>query len=291
MKRITLLALGLLISGISFGQQILSHSTDNQTVVDGGVACAGGGTTTDNIYSRSYTPVDFGYEGDFVVLGARFFPTFTDVSGGAEAVFTVRFSTSDGVYPAGTLTVIGETTLTVTITQDKLEQEVFLEAPITVDASTEIIVEIDIPDNIEPNEFDARIGVNDAGQSGTSYIFAIGCGITAATDFADIGFPDNHIILDLMGDGDLLSVGENATLSNNISLFPTPTNGDLNNNFARNFGTTSIAIFNVNGQKVLNTSTEGFGNNTIATSTLVNGIYFAQVVSQEGTSTMKFIKN
>lgn len=291
MKKITLLALGLLISGISFGQQILSHSTDNQTVVDGGVACAGSGGSTDNIFSRSYTPAEFGYTGDFVVFGARFLPTFTDVSGGADAVFTVRFSTSDDVYPAGTLTTIGETTLTVTITQNLLEQEVLLEVPVTVDASTEIIVEIDIPDNIEPNEFDARIGTNGAGQSGTSYISSIACGITAPTDFADIGYPDNHIILDLIGDADLLSVGENATLSNNISLFPNPTNGDLNINFARNFGTTSIAIFNVNGQKVLNTSTEGFGNNTIATSTLANGIYFAQVVSQEGTSTMKFIKN
>ncbi|GGG29144.1 hypothetical protein GCM10011344_32500 [Dokdonia pacifica] len=88
----------------------------------------------------------------------------------------------------------------------------------------------------------------------------------------------------------VLSTDEN-TLSENVSVFPNPTNGDLNINFTRNFGATNIDIINVNGQKVLNASIEGFGNNSIATSKLANGIYFAQISSETGTTTIKFIKN
>ena len=80
-------------------------------------------------------------------------------------------------------------------------------------------------------------------------------------------------------------------LTNNISLYPNPTNGDLNINFARNFGATNIDIINVNGQKVMNASVDGIGNNTLPTSKLANGIYFAQVVNETGVATIKFIKN
>ncbi len=290
MKKITLLTLGLLISAISFGQQILSHSTDNMTIVDGGVACAGGGTTADNIYSRSYIPSDFGFTGDFVVMGARFAPTFTDVSGGADAEYIVRLSSTDAPYPTGTLTLLGETTITVGAADDGIFQEVMLDATAIVDAGTEIVVEIDIADNVDPEQFDARIAVNSLGQNSPSFIFSIACGLTDVTDFAAINFPDNHLILDLIGD-DNLSAGEDATLANNISVFPNPTNGDLNINFARNYGATNVDIINVNGQKVMTASVDGIGNNTLATSRLANGVYFAQVTNETGVATVKFIKN
>ncbi|MFC4634883.1 T9SS type A sorting domain-containing protein [Dokdonia ponticola] len=292
MKKITLLVLGLLISSIGFGQQILSHSTDNMTINSGGVACAGGdpATTADNVFSRSYIPSDFGFTGEFLVMGARFAPVFTDVSGGADAEYIVRLSSTDAAYPTGTLTLLGETTITVAVADDGIFQEVMLDAPVTVDAGTEIVVEIDIADNVDPELFDARIAVNDLGEGAPSYIFSVACSLTSPTTFADINFPNNHIILDLIGDENL-SVGDDATLANNVSVFPNPTNGDLNISFARNFGATNIDIINVNGQKVMNASVDGIGNNTLATSRLANGIYFAQVTNETGVATIKFIKN
>lgn len=98
-------------------------------------------------------------------------------------------------------------------------------------------------------------------------------------------FYDNMVFQD-----GVLSVEDN-TLSESISVYPNPTNGDLNINFTRNLGTTNVDIINVNGQKVLNASIEGFGNNTIGTSKLANGIYFAQITSPEGSRTIKFIRN
>lgn len=290
MKKTTLLVLSLFISAITFGQEILSHSTDNTTVVDGGVACAGGGTTADNIFSRSYTPSDFGFTGEFFVMGARFIPVFTDVSGGADAVYTVRLSSTDAPYPTGTLTTLGEATITITATEAGIEQQVMLDAPVSVDAGDEIVVEIDIPDNVDPNMYDARIGVNSAGQDAPSYIFSAACSLTEPTDFAAINFPDNHIILDLIGD-DTLSAEDDSVLSDSISLFPNPTNGDLNINFARSFGAANVSVININGQVVLNSSIEAVGNTTIGTSKLANGVYFAQITAEDSTSVIKFIKN
>ena len=88
----------------------------------------------------------------------------------------------------------------------------------------------------------------------------------------------------------VLSVEDNA-LSENVSVFPNPTSGDLNINFARNFETLNVDIINVNGQKVLSQEMEGVGSNTLATSRLANGVYFAQISSDEGSTTIKFIKN
>lgn len=87
-----------------------------------------------------------------------------------------------------------------------------------------------------------------------------------------------------------LSVNDNS-LSESISLFPNPTNGDVNLNFSRSFGATNVDIINVNGQKVLNASLEGVGNNTLATSKLASGIYFAQISNETGSTTIKFIKS
>jgi len=38
-------------------------------------------------------------------------------------------------------------------------------------------------------------------------------------------------------------------------------------------------------------SVDGIGNNTLATSKLANGVYFAQVTNETGVATVKFIKN
>jgi len=89
---------------------------------------------------------------------------------------------------------------------------------------------------------------------------------------------------------ELLST-QNYILADSISVFPNPTNGDLNINFARNLGAADINIINLNGQIVLNTSLEANGNNTIETSKLVSGIYFAEITSDNGNATIKFIKN
>lgn len=291
MKKITLIILCLFLSEIAIGQQILSHSLDNVAVTSGGVACAGGGTTADNIFSRSYTPSDFSFTGTFYVFGARFIPAFTDVSGGADVDYTVRISTTDAAYPGGTLTMIGEQTLTVTAAENGIVQEVLLAAPVSVNATDEIVIEIDVPDNVDPEMFDARIGVNSAGQNAPSYISSLACGITTPTDFVNVGggFPDNHLILDLIGD-DNLSTTDFSLDKNSISLYPNPTKGNINLNFSKDLGSTSVSIINIIGQTVLKTNVDGNGLKAINTNGLAAGAYFAQIATNTGKTTIKFIK-
>ena len=116
-----------------------------------------------------------------------------------------------------------------------------------------------------------------------------GAGLTTYTPFSTIGVAVSALSFSLEGE-ELLSVGDNL-LANNISVFPNPTSGDLNINFARSFETLNVDILNVNGQKVLSQEMEGVGSNTLATSRLANGVYFAQISSDQGSTTIKFIKN
>ena len=88
-----------------------------------------------------------------------------------------------------------------------------------------------------------------------------------------------------------LSVADHSILSGSVSVSPNPTDGDLNINFTQDIGSLTLDITNVNGQKVLSTTMEGVGSNTIATNDLASGVYFAHIRSNEGSTTVKFIKN
>ncbi len=302
MKKITLILLVALFGVFtSYGQQVLSHSTNN-TVSDGGsVACAtdpdgaagtGDEGVSDNIFYRAYTPADFGFTGDFNILGSQFFLTYTDTGGnGAVGNVTLRFFTSDDVFPAGNLTEIASQAFVVDASTDVVNiTEMLLDTPVVVDAATEIIVAIDVPAAAAvPDNADYRIGMNNQGEDDPGYISSIACGIPAPTDIAAIGFPTNNIILDLIGDA-VLSVEDNI-LAENLSLFPNPTNGDMTLDFARSFGQANVAITNITGQNVMNVSTDGIGSTQLETSRLASGIYFAQIATDNASTVIKFVKN
>lgn len=88
----------------------------------------------------------------------------------------------------------------------------------------------------------------------------------------------------------LLSIND-FTLEKSVSLFPNPTNGELNIDFSKELGSTNINIVNTIGQTVINTSFEGIGRKTINTNNLATGVYFAQITAESGNTTIKFIKN
>jgi len=300
MKKITLLLCGLTLSVASYGQQILSHSTEN-VFQFGSIACAndpdqvpgsGDEATSDNIYYRTYTPSNFEFTDTFTIMGGQSFFTFTDIGGnGAIGGGTLRFFTSDDVFPAGNLTEIASQPFDLSTDDNGVLRQIMLDTPVDVDSNTEIIIAFDLPaSDVSPNNIDNRVGGNDLGEDAPSYISSIACGINSPTTFSAINFPDNHLIIDLIGDGNVLSVGDNE-LSESITVFPNPTAGDLNINFSKNFDTTNINIININGQTVINTTVNGIGNRTIDTNSLATGVYFAQLSNDVGTTTIKFIKN
>ena len=285
MKKITLivLSLSLFVFGISNGQQVLSHSVDN-TVSDGGsVACAGGGTTADNTYYRSYTPSNFGFTGDFEVTGARFPIHFTDVSGGATVDAQVVFWTSDAVFPAGAFTQIASENITFGAADDATFIDLVLTTTAIVDANTEVIVSLILPDNIDPVQFDVRIGFNELGENAPSYLSSVGCGITTPATTGSIGFGTTNIILDLVGDT-ALSVDD--VFASQVSVYPNPVVDVLNVTLPNGTEVTSTTVFDVFGRNTGLTMVNG----AIDTTSLSSGLYILSIETLEGSYTTRVVK-
>ncbi len=292
MKKITLLVASALFSLGVYAQQTLSHSV-SQTSDSGGVACAsdpdqipgtGDEGISDNIFYRAYIPADFGFTGSFDAMGVNFIAEFTDVGGSNPTVTsTVRLFTSDQTFPGGTFTEIASKDFDVTAADDGVAFDVMFDNPVTVNATTELIIAVDIAANPgPPNNYDFRIGVNDAGQNDPSYLTSTACGLTSPGTFASIGFPDNHLILNLIGDTNLST--DDFTLSQ-ISVYPNPTSDFINLNVPSNIEVNKASLFDALGREADITS----NNDVINASDLANGIYILKIETTVGDLSKKVI--
>lgn len=116
-----------------------------------------------------------------------------------------------------------------------------------------------------------------------------GAGATNWTTISDLlGAPFPGLTFQIR-DEELLSVDSNS-LAGAISLFPNPTEGDLNINFSRSLGAVNVDIINVSGQHILTKKLESISSSTINTKELANGVYFAQISTNDAAITMKFVK-
>jgi hypothetical protein len=79
------------------------------------------------------------------------------------------------------------------------ETGIEVELPATVPAGSTLVFELAIPEAEADELF--FIGSNDLGETGPSYLRApaSGCDFIEPTEFADIGFPDVHIIMIVEG--------------------------------------------------------------------------------------------
>ena len=292
MKKFTLLIASFLFSFGMHAQQTLSHSVD-QTSDGGGVACAsdpddtqntGDEGVSDNVLYRAYTPSDFGFTGDFDTMGVSFIAEFTDVGGSDPTVTnSVKLLTSDQTFPNGTLTEVASKNFDVSAADDGTQFDVMFDNPVTFDASTELIVAVDIQEApAPPNNYDFRIGVNDAGEDDPSYISSTGCGIADPTTFADINFPDNHIILNLLGDENLSA--DEFSLSD-VSVYPNPASDVLNIDIPSNIDVKNTNLYDVLGKRTQLSVEDGKVN----VSNLSNGMYFLQIDTDSGSLSKKVI--
>lgn len=295
MKKITLLVFALAITTFTFAQTVLSHSNDNTFSTNGSVACAtdpdgtpgtGDESSSDNIYYRSYKPSNFGFTGSFEVQGGNIFLSFRDLGGsGATAAITFRVYSTTGVFPNGVLTEIASQTFDVSAANDGDMIEIVLDNSVVVDADSEIVIALDIPEaTAAPVNYDVRIAINDQGEDAPSYLTSNGCSITDPTTTTAIGFPDNAILLDLVGDV-ALSVGDNlAALS---SVYPNPMGDVLNVKVPSNVQVTSATLVDALGRNTGAVLTNGVMN----TANLSNGIYILTVnTAENGSLTQKVVK-
>ena len=292
MKKTTFLIASFLFTIGMYAQQTLSHSV-SQDSDSGTVACAsnpdqqantGDEGISDNVFYRTYTPSDFGFSGDFDAMGIAFVAEFTDVAGSNPTVTnTVRLFTSDQAFPAGTLTEVASKTFDVSAADDGVLFEVMFDSPVVVDASTELIVAVDIVANPgPPNNYDFRIGANDAGQNSPSYLTSTACGLTSPGTFAAINFPDNHLILNLIGETTLNT--DNFALSQ-ISVYPNPVKESLNIDLPLSLELKSVGLFDLLGRK----TDANFIDGKINVTSLNSGIYLLKIETTGGLRTQKII--
>lgn len=282
MKKITLLFVAFIVSLTVSAQTTFTQNVGDVVTGTNSVGCPGG----DNDWARLFVLSDFFVDtsSDFSITSGAFGIQTTDATGTAA---TVTIYGADAGFP-GTFddtNVLGVQAVTIADTAVEEILSFTFDTPVVVPAGTEAIVYA-ITTPLGNNLF---IG-GTVEETTEGFLRSAQCNVTDYALPSSINFPDANFYMVLTSDDAVLGIGENE-LTNNISLYPNPTNGDLNINFARNFGATNIDIINVNGQKVMNASVNGIGNNTLATSKLANGIYFAQVTNETGVATIKFIKN
>ena len=292
MRKITLFMASILFSLGVYAQQTLSHSVSQ--IPDGsGVGCRSnpdgvGGTgdegISDNIFYRAYTPTDFGFSGDFDAMGISFIAIFTDTGGSNPTVTnTVRLYTSDQVFPAGTLTELASKDFTVTAADDGLQFDVMFDTPVTVPATTELIVAVDVAEApAPPSNYDFAIGQNDLGQNDPSYISSVGCSLNSPGTFAAIGFPNNHLILNLLGDTNLST--DDFALSQ-VSVYPNPASDELNIKVPSNVVVNEALLFDTLGRKV----DISIDNGIINVSDVASGIYILDIETTVGKLSKKVI--
>ncbi len=182
--------------GVNGGSVVITHS-NSQTVDPGGsVACSLAGIPTENSYYRDFDLAqDFGIFDAFEVAEAQFgmqtveanHPMTINVyslsgSGPLSSIFgdaVLQGTTEYNTTPADAGTVVGVPIAATIPAGDRLVFEVFMHGGATV--------------NI-------RVGVNDQGQTDATYIASASCSLPDPIDLALIGFPDMHVVMNILGE-------------------------------------------------------------------------------------------
>ncbi len=285
MKKTTLFLLAF-IAGITLNAQITLTGSDSPDLIDGGVFCGAGNIQELDAF-RSYVLTDFGIMEDFQINTIQYGAGGGSLAGAPAEGLTVTITvfTTDATFPTGTLTEIASTTDVLFDGDGGVLRDVAIDA--LIPAGSEVVILTAYPNDGVTNVTIGSGGLNVNGQ--ISWIRSLGClGNDDIVDLAGFGLT-NAWTINAVGE-EVLSVEDNV-LSDNISLFPNPTNGDLNINFSRSFGAANVNVININGQVVLSSSIDAIGNNTIATSELATGVYFAQITTDNGVATKRFVKN
>ncbi len=160
-------------------------------------SCNNAGIHTDNSYWRAFTLTDSGVDGAFAICSVQIgveSATAGAAEGGHQPI-TIRLYTSDAAFPGGTLTQIGTADASVAD-----QSGTVLAVPIAAiaPAGSQLVVEVFTP-NGAPAGNSFFIGSNSALQTGTSYISAAACALPNPTPTGDIGFPDMHIVMNVIG--------------------------------------------------------------------------------------------
>ena len=162
---------------------ITQNTTDVMTT--GGVACAGGGITTENAYCRVYTQAEVG--DSFTIDCVRF--GVTNPGSYIEGSINILTSPSGNPAPYADMTLLASAPLGIYTTAGNEYSVVSFADGVDVDLSdgSALVVEIDIPPSTDGFvTFGGGTAVDIS--SGTTYLRSASCGLAEYLPVGDIGF-------------------------------------------------------------------------------------------------------
>lgn len=280
MKKITFLF--LLLPFLVLSQIDLLQTTNNVITTNNSIACGNNssGYTTENNYARLYNLAALGYSSfqvTKVTFGIESFSLGTASTYGVD----VEIYASSGGVTLSNLTYLGGQTVNILPSMVGQLVEVTLTTPVTV-TSAEMLINIYAPTGVTTTTT-FYIGTNSNGQTSPSYILAETCGITTLTDYASIGFPNVHLVLFPSGNATLGT--EDFASQKAILLYPNPVQDVLNISLPQDEIIKDVTLYSVLGNKVMQSN-----SNTLDVRILDNGIYYAQITTENRVVTQKFVK-
>lgn len=199
------------------GQIPLSHSAALTITAGNSVSCNSGGLHAENSYYRAFNLSSFGITQGFIVSEVQIGVEIALAgANGEQPLSVILYRTANNSFPGGTLVEVGRTN---TLIRDGNDLSLY-SVPVSgaVPADSTLVVEILTPDG-QAQGHSFFIGSNGAGQSAPSYIRAPDCGINDPRETADVGFPDMHIVMVVLGQDALP-----PTATPTITPTRTPTN-------------------------------------------------------------------
>lgn len=281
MKKITLLAIALMMVATFRIQaqetEIVLTQSIGQGVTSNGMSCDGG----DNTWYRDYVLADEGIATDVKIVGIQFgvqntsFPEELEIYAYDFSGFPVGFDSSNPPTPiaSGRVTVNGSH-------KGEMVRADF-DVPATVSASSSIVVCIVQSDLAENPLFLSTTSE----QTKESFISSENCGIDGEPEtLFDVGFPDAKHIINLVVANETLSL--NNKLVENVSVFPNPTNDNLNLRLPSHIELLNVKVFDVLG-KTVNVL---YQNQVLNTISLPQGVYMLKLETSHGSLFKKIVK-
>lgn len=284
MKKITL-GLFLICASIGVQAQDFSQTTSNEIVAETSVSCSDTetGLASASSYYRAY---------DLPALGVTAPYNVTNISFGMENVtgeveVTVNLYATTATFPVGFTLLPGlqyNLIASATVMVDETDALGLVTVPFSsavVPVGSKLLIEL-AHDDLEEGFY---LGGNSAGQTKPAYIAAEGCGILVPTTYTLVGFPNMHLVLNVSGTTESLSLNNN--ILDQVSVYPNPTSGIVQVTLPSSVEILSVTVSDISG-KQMNADVSG---NSVDMSNFANGIYMVNVNTNEGNIVRKVVKN
>ncbi|NPA44639.1 MAG: hypothetical protein GXO49_03815, partial [Chlorobi bacterium] len=189
------------VSDTSF---LLTHSLSQEIIPETSVSCNLNGVHYTNSYYRVFdlaSPI-FNVIGDWSVQEVQIGVGYA--KGGIDTIQDLRLilyvmSSYNGTIPLDSLSQKGDTiNFQVSDNDSGTLKHIKINPSISIPEGNSLVVEILVPDGQDDGNI-FFIGSNDLPQTDKTFIRANHCNVNEPVDVADIGYPDMHLLLNIVG--------------------------------------------------------------------------------------------